>query len=198
MVPIQRATGRLRRRAPRGAEGREAYRWGEAAAPPQNPGVPPGSIDFQLHQPCPGLVVLGHLDRFASMGGVDQPGELDFGLVNVDGCSWRAPCHQEFRPAVGAGLGARSCGWRHRLLPWIGMCSCKQRVWIAFAGLCGEITEWAQCLAAKWDESRRAGRLQLGWWRLGSFTFEMNRDTRRWASLFRDRLSPGVEETCKL
>ncbi len=57
----------------------------------QHPWLPPWSISFERHKPCPGFAVLGNQDRFAGMGGVDQSGELGFGLVNIDGAHGGRP-----------------------------------------------------------------------------------------------------------
>jgi hypothetical protein len=56
---------------------------GKSPLTPQNPGLPPGSIGIKRRQPCRGLAVLGHQDAFAGRGGVDESGELGFGLVSV-------------------------------------------------------------------------------------------------------------------
>ena len=58
---------------------------GKLQLTPKQPGLPPRPIRFQRHQPDQGIASLGHQDRFAGMGGVDQPGELGLGLVNIDG-----------------------------------------------------------------------------------------------------------------
>jgi hypothetical protein len=68
-----------------GQRGEKFLDGGKLQLSPQQPRLPPGSINFQRHQPCPGFAVFGHHDCFAGMGGVDQPGELGLGLVNIDG-----------------------------------------------------------------------------------------------------------------
>jgi hypothetical protein len=49
---------------------------GKLEEPPQNPGLAVRLSGLQRHQPRPGRAVLGHQNRFAGMGGIDQPGEL--------------------------------------------------------------------------------------------------------------------------
>jgi hypothetical protein len=40
---------------------------------------------FQGNETSPGLAVFGHHNGFTGMGGIDQPGKLGLGLVNIDG-----------------------------------------------------------------------------------------------------------------
>ena len=73
---------------------------GELQLSTQHPRLAAGPIGFERHQPCPGFSVPGHQDGFARMGGVDEPGEMGPGLMNVDGAHAGLPAGKELGPDV--------------------------------------------------------------------------------------------------
>jgi hypothetical protein len=58
-----------------GQRSQQLFGGGKLEEPPQNAGLAARLSGLQGHQPRPGLAVLGHQNRLAGMGGIDQSGD---------------------------------------------------------------------------------------------------------------------------
>jgi hypothetical protein len=70
---------------------------GGAAAAPAAPLAVSGADRFPVASACAVVAVLGHQDGFAGLGGVDRPGDVGLGLVNVDGAHQRLQAFVQLR-----------------------------------------------------------------------------------------------------